>query len=291
MAKPSLSLELRNNRVVTSNRDEPPQTDQELDELDVIARRQAWRSSTERSQWLRSMYFAVPIILIFTSGVGGLIGAFAHGDTGEYQEFTLAQQTILGSLIGLAIGALLAVYGAQFTLLLRRRAFHERYALAAARGLLRDAEDEVANANDDTSFSSLWFATQRRLDYYHEIATSQSQRSFAYGQAAAGAGLVVVLVCTILAIVSGSTAGAVSAGVLGGSAAALAGYVGSTFLRTHDVSAQQLRAYFSQPLEASRFLSAERLLGEINDPARREEAASALLLAVAGRPASDVGEK
>jgi hypothetical protein len=232
------------------------------------------------------MYFAAPMTTVLTAVFGGLIGAFTHDGQGEFQEFTLSQQIFLGALIGLAIGSVSVIYGGQLTLTLRRRSFRERYALAAARGLLRDAEDEIANANDDTSFSSLWFATQRRLDYYHEIATSQSQRSFAYGQAAAGAGLVVVLVCTILAIISGSTAGAVSAGVLGGSAAALSGYVGSTFLRTHDVSAQQLRAYFSQPLEASRFLSAERLLGEIKDPIRREEAASALLLAISGRSSS-----
>lgn len=275
---------LRKNPAVTTNASEVEQPRQRADQLESLAQRQAWRSSPERTQWARSMYFLVPSVIVILTGLGGLIGALLHDGRGEYQEFTQAQQVSLGALIGFALGAMLAVYSAQFTLLFRRRAFRERYALAAARGLLREAEDEVASSDDDIDFTSLWFATQRRLDYYHEIATSQSQRSFAYGQTAAGAGLVVVLACTVLAIASGSTAGAVSAGILGGSAAALSGYIGSTFLRTHDVSAQHLRAYFSQPLEASRFLSAERLLSEITDSVRREEAASALLIAIATVP-------
>lgn len=270
---------------MNATEDEPTEPDHEAEELGALARRQAWRTSTERSQWVRSMYFLVPTAVILMAAAGALVGGVTYDGRGEYQQFTQAQQLMLGALAGLATGLFSALYVGYFTLLLRRREFREGYALAAARGLLREAEDEVAKGDNDISFATLWFATQRRLDYYHEIATSQSRRSFTYGQAAAGAGLVVILLCTVLAIVSGSTAGAISAGVLGGSAAAMSAYVGSTFLRTHDVAAQQLRAYFSQPLEASRFLSAERLLNELKDSDRREEAASALLLVIAGASA------
>jgi hypothetical protein len=92
------------------------------------------------------------------------------------------------------------------------------------------------------------------------------------------------LVCTVLAIVADSSAGAVAAGVLGGAAAAMSGYIGSTFLRTQDLAAAQMRDYFGQPLEFSRFLAAERLLDEINDDERRETAIVALVQAIAQPP-------
>jgi hypothetical protein len=46
----------------------------------------------------------------------------------------------------------------------------------------------------------------------------------------------------------------------GGAAAALAGYIGRTFIRSQETAARYLRAYFDQPLAFSRYLAAERLL-------------------------------
>jgi hypothetical protein len=47
---------------------------------------------------------------------------------------------------------------------------------------------------------------------------------------------------------------------LGAVAAAFAGYIGRTFVRSQESAASHLRAYFDQPLEFSRYLAAERLL-------------------------------
>jgi hypothetical protein len=65
----------------------------------------------------------------------------------------------------------------------------------------------------DTDFGALWTATQKRLDYYHKIATTQAERSFMYGQIAAGAGFVVVIIAAFIAGFSRSTAAAIASGV------------------------------------------------------------------------------
>ena len=67
----------------------------------------------------------------------------------------------------------------------------------------------------DTDFGALWTATQKRLDYYHKIATTQAERSFMYGQIAAGAGFVVVIIAAFIAGFSRSTAAAIASGVAG----------------------------------------------------------------------------
>jgi len=79
-----------------------------------------------------------------------------------------------------------------------------------------------------------------------------------------------------------STAGAITAGGLGAVAAAFAGYIGRTFVRSQDSAASHLRAYFDQPLEFSRYLGAERLLaasGELT-PEQRAKILSDLVQAI-----------
>jgi hypothetical protein len=246
----------------------------------LAERRQAWRNSAELSVAWSRIRWGVAALVLAGAVVGALVGwlffATAFGTRTEFED------ALLGGATGAAIALLVSIYYAQLTWLFQRRAFRDRYTLDKSRALLAEADQGVLDAAaDDTSFGALWVATQTRLNYYHEIATSQSQRSFAYGQIAAGTGLLVVLVCTVLAIVADSAAGAVAAGVLGGAAAAMSGYIGSTFLRTQDLAAAQLRDYFGQPLEFSRFLSAERLLSDIKDEARREEATVTLIQAIA----------
>jgi len=65
--------------------------------------------------------------------------------------------------------------------------------------------------------------------------------------------------CATLAILSKNTAAAVSVGLIGSISAGLGGYISRTFLRAQETAASQLRAYFHQPLEFSRYLVADRL--------------------------------
>jgi hypothetical protein len=63
----------------------------------------------------------------------------------------------------------------------------------------------------------------------------------------------------ILAVNAKTTTAAVTTGSLGAVGAALAAYIGKTFIRSQETAASHLRAYFDQPLELSRYLAAERL--------------------------------
>jgi hypothetical protein len=76
-------------------------------------------------------------------------------------------------------------------------------------------------------------------------------------------GFVLLVVYAVLAATARSTTAEVATGALGVVAAAFAGYISRTFVRSQETLANHLRSYFNQPLEFSRFLAAERLLHSI----------------------------
>jgi hypothetical protein len=69
-----------------------------------------------------------------------------------------------------------------------------------------------------------------------------------------------------------SATAAITTGALGAVSAALTGYIGRTFIRSQEMSAKHLRAYFDQPLEFSRYLAAERLVSGQGDQTPEERA-------------------
>ncbi|MGW1894129.1 hypothetical protein ACWCP6_28360 [Streptomyces sp. NPDC002004] len=168
-----------------------------------------------------------------------------------------------------------------------------------ARERLREAErglEESLRQSGDTNevetekrllLSDLWTVTHRRLDHYHGIATNQASRSFRNAQGAMGTGFVLLIGFTLLAMTARTATASIVAGTLGVTSAALAGYVGRTFVRSREASASHLRAYFNQPLEFSRYLAAERLISEaqLTNEARAEILASLVQAMVTPPPA------
>src|SRR6202012_436719 len=99
----------------------------------------------------------------------------------------------------------------------------------------------------------------------------------------AGIGFILIVFFAALATLTNNSAGAITVGALGAVSAALAGYIGRTFMRSQESAASNLRAYFDQPLEFSKYLAAERLLaasGELTDE-RRADIVGALVQAIA----------
>ncbi|TDB83364.1 hypothetical protein E1264_28635 [Actinomadura sp. KC216] len=141
-----------------------------------------------------------------------------------------------------------------------------------ARQNLQEAEHQLAAA-DQLALPALWEVTQKRLDYYHQIATGQARTSFRNAQAAMVIGFVLLAVFASLAAAADSTAAAAVTGALGAVAAALAGFISRTFVRSQETSASHLRSYFDQPLEFSRYLAAERLLGSVQQLDDQQRAA------------------
>jgi hypothetical protein len=148
-----------------------------------------------------------------------------------------------------------------------RKAFADRILLAEARKELNQAEDDVVSGGV-TDFGSLWIATQKRLDYYHKIATTQSEQSFLYGQIAAGIGFAIILASALVAAFAHSTAASISSVVAGLSGGGLGAFIGATFMKSQEAASAQLREYFHQPLEFSKYLAAERLLEFLKEPDR-----------------------
>ncbi|TMR03396.1 hypothetical protein ETD83_10850 [Actinomadura soli] len=157
-----------------------------------------------------------------------------------------------------------------FGILLASRA--DRATADRARQSLQQAEHELAAA-DQLALPALWEVTQKRLDYYHQIATSQARTSFRNAQAAMVIGFVLLAVFATMAATADSTAAAAVTGALGAVAAALAGFISRTFVRSQDTSASHLRSYFDQPLEFSRYLAAERLLNSVQQLNEEQRAA------------------
>ncbi|MFD5940243.1 TRADD-N-associated membrane domain-containing protein [Streptomyces griseus] len=131
----------------------------------------------------------------------------------------------------------------------------------------------------------LWEATHARLDLYHQIATGQAKTSFRNAQIAMVVGFLLLVVFAGIALWASTTAVAIVAGGLGAVAAALAGYVAKTFVRSQESAATHLRSYFDQPLELSRYLAAERLVadGDLTKE-QRGEILSALVQAMVAGP-------
>lgn len=104
-----------------------------------------------------------------------------------------------------------------------------------------------------------------------------------YGQIAAGAGFFVIIIAAFIAGFSRSTAAAIASGITGVAGGGLGAYIGSTFMKSQDTASAQLRAYFSQPLEFSKYLAAERLLNFI-DKGDRTAAVNTMITSIMGGP-------
>lgn len=194
-------------------------------------------------------------------------------------------------------GVLLIVSTIALTLVHTARLRSQR--LERSRMRLREAEDgleealrqpplhtEGNSASQNLALPGLWAVTHRRLDHYHGIALDQASRSFRNAQIAMGLGFALLIGFVIVALRASTTAGSLVAGALGAVAAALAGYVSRTFVRSQEGAASHLRAYFDQPLEFSRYLAAERLVVDSNlNEEQRAEVVTALVQAMTASPA------
>lgn len=186
-------------------------------------------------------------------------------------RYDLGIDSAFSAVIGLYIGLfalMIPLYPAALRVRNARRAFDDRMTL----GLVSDLQEEeraLAQSEDGkTDLASLWAITQKRIDLYHSIATTQAQNSFRVGQMAAVAGFGSIIALGALAAFTKSGTGAIAASVIGVAGAAMSGYIGATFMRAQAEASAQLRAFFLQPVEFSRMLGVERLLDDLTDSDR-----------------------
>jgi len=97
------------------------------------------------------------------------------------------------------------------------------------------------------ALSALWEVTHSRIDLYHQIATGQARRSFLSAQLAAIIGFTLIILFAVLATRTHNEAGAITVGSLGAVSAALAGYIGRTFVRSQESAASHLTLTLTSP--------------------------------------------
>lgn len=258
-----------------------------LSAADMAMRRKLWRESPAYARRRRLLWgFAAGIPVVVAIGV---LGAYAYWSSSDVRA-----NLDLGD-IGPAVGFAIYIYGAFVAVAYQlmnsnmKRQFRDDLLLGELESGVLKAEESAADEGADIKFASLWFATQRRLDYYHQIATGQARQSFLNAQIAAGLGFLVLIISAIVAGVANSASASIVAGATGVFGAALGGYMGTTFVRMQQDASTRLRAYFLQPLEFSRILAAERL-AETLEGSARDAALLSIIRSVAGSPAISEGE-
>lgn len=162
----------------------------------------------------------------------------------------------------------------------------ERWRVVEARRLL-DRAELAAEKRGPLDLTVLWALTQRRLDYYHALATSQAERSFHQAQRTVVIGFAVLVAAVIAVALAGSLVVTIVAAAIGVIGAALATVLGRAFLRAQESTTDRLHLYFEQPFAFSRQLSAERLL-ILLEAEDRAEAVRDLIRAVMALPLTPV---
>jgi len=226
-------------------------------QLSHVERRVAWRASDERRRMFRN---GVWVLLVGLAVAIGLAILIAKADYGQHANGATYLNYAGYGAAGWVLFAV-AVSGWLYTSY--RQQFADRRLLEAVRSDVMQAEED-AIVDGEVDFVRLWRATQRRIDLYHEIATRQAKDSFRYGQGAAGVGFGVIVIAGIIALFARTSAASVAAAITGVAGGGLGAYIGATFMRSQDVASAQLRDYFRQPLELSKFLAAERLVRSLD---------------------------
>jgi hypothetical protein len=225
-------------------------------EVEAARRRQAWRESTQYAR-SRRIERGVAGSVVLIAGLAVLAAWLYYGRHASRNELIL---------IPSAAAFFWLYFGFAYVLASRRRLnreFRDAWIINQSHQDLKEAERKVAE-NGSSDFAELWDVTQKRLDYYHRIATSQSEKSFFYGQMAAVAGFAAIVVAALVAGFARSTTASIVAGLTGATGGGLGAYIGATFMKSQDLTSAQLRAYFLQPLEFSKYLAAERLAQQIS---------------------------
>lgn len=241
-----------------------------------MRRRVLWRESEEYKALNKWRWVILVVGLVLAVCVGTLF--YVLSDLGGSRGLKLLYSAYAGLIIG------------TFPLLLfnmrakvERGAFDDRLTLGLV-SELQNEEQQLAEAEGNTDLASLWAITQKRIDLYHSIATSQAQNSFRVAQVSAMAGFVAILSLGGLAAFSDGTS-AIAASVVGVAGAAMGGYIGATFMKAQAEASVQLRAFFLQPVQFSRMLGAERLLDGLPDP-ERAAAVQLIIKSMMGESAS-----
>jgi len=250
--------------------------EEETKEEREARRRQQWRESPESKRFTRvaTAIWLVALIII-------AIQWYYFTVKPDNSSFTDEEQLLTAAFVGVIV-----VPGVAMLILLTIRsqlvvAIEDRRRLGIEVKRLQEEERSLAEKSGDSiALPELWASTQKRIDWYHEIATTQARQSFRNGQIAAATGFFVILVVAVVAGFTSEASGSIAASVIGVAGAGLAAYIGGTFLKAQSEASEHLRSYFLQPVEFSRVLGAERLIETIKEDSERSKAVQEIVKAM-----------
>lgn len=130
--------------------------------------------------------------------------------------------------------------------------------------------EEKRYAEDALELKEIWAVNQQRLDYYHEIAISQSKMSFISTQVATGLGFALIIIVGWIAAQATDPLSTITAGAVGIVGGGLSAFIGATFMKSQSRASAQLQQFFLHPVEYSRLLGAERLIEDLEPPQKAE---------------------
>lgn len=219
-------------------------------------------------QWRNSAQFARVQHLRITLIVGA-VPAIACGPallylrTGKSEAVSIQGPSIWWYIVAACLSGTIYAFFARLAMLVslskERRDFSDEVTVVSAQNELRNAEATVAGKGDGASLTELWTATQKRIDLYHKIATSEAKRSFFNAQLAAAGGFLIVIAAAIAAAAAKSTTASIATGATGAVGGALGGFVGRTFIQMQQEAESNLRTFFQQPVQVLQTLLAERM--------------------------------
>lgn len=160
--------------------------------------------------------------------------------------------------VAVALFALIALFISTYQASKRRAALAKIHA------------EEKRYAEDALELKEIWAVNQQRLDYYHEIAISQSKMSFISTQVATGLGFALIVTVGWIAAQATDPLGTITAGAVGIVGGGLSAFIGATFMKSQSRASAQLQQFFLHPVEYSRLLGAERLIEDLDPPQKAE---------------------
>ncbi|MFE0150511.1 hypothetical protein ACFWY5_25390 [Nonomuraea sp. NPDC059007] len=232
--------------------------------LDDNQGQDGWSRSPERRRARLLGSLAIILGVLWAAAVAWMITLWAVYLEGNAQAFIDIIGVLLAPSVIFLVGIIALIYAGQA----QRQRFEDRSRENRRDVQLGSREAELIG-QDDSYLSELWKITNERLRGYHNRADQHAEQSFRYARWAILGGFVIIVgTAGIAAWKTLSTPSSIVVGIVGTAGAVLAAYIGRTFLRLQETTAQHLRSYFAQPQETFRFLVAQRLIRELNEDQR-----------------------
>jgi hypothetical protein len=193
-------------------------------------------------------------LLLVVAGVVA-VGIGAPGTSGPWRAGTAYALLLL-----LAVAQVAAVaYGIRGA---RRRTAEYRARAEAERA---ERKKRLERLETITPLATLINVNDDLIRKYHNIATFQADRSFHSSQRAMWAGMGIIVACAVSGIWAGTGGAKALVALLGGVGAALSGFLSRTYLAMHRDALRQMNRYFEQPVLRGYYLTAERLVRDLDD--------------------------